>query len=209
MDSVRNSSGAIKIGVAAVAMAGAMLAALPAQAATARRAPFGTMADGTRIDAVTLSNGKGVSARIIAYGATLQALEGPDKAGRIADVMLGYDDLASFVDHPNYFGVTVGRYANRIAGGRFTLDGKGYRLPLNDKVNSLHGGTLGFDKRVWRIVAVKQGATASVTLALTSADGDQGYPGTLQVQVTYSMDDKGALAIDFDAATDKPTSLLP
>lgn len=200
MDSVRKTGGAIAIGITMT-----LIAAQPANAATAKREQFGTMTDGTMVDAVTLSNGKGISARIIAYGATLQSLSGPDKTGRIADVMLGYDDLASFVDHPNYFGVTVGRYANRIAGGRFMLDGKTYKLPLNDKTNSLHGGLKGFDKRVWRIVSVKQGPTASVTLATTSADGDQGYPGKLDVQVTYSMDDKGALAIDFDATTDKPT----
>lgn len=183
----------------------ALLAANPAIAATATRTPFGKLSDGTAIERVTLTNNAGVSASIISYGATLQALEAPDRAGRKADILLGYDDLAGYVEKPNYFGVTVGRYANRIAGGRFTLDGRGYQLTLNDKTNSLHGGAKGFDKQPWRIVSLKQGPVASVTLALTSPAGDQGYPGTLQVSVTYSLDEMGALSIEFGAATDAPT----
>ncbi|MCM8730633.1 aldose epimerase family protein [Hephaestia sp. GCM10023244] len=172
---------------------------------TAQRSQFGTLADGTPIEAVTLTNDRGVSARIIAYGATLQALEAPDRDGKSADIMLGYDDLASFVDKPNYFGVTVGRYANRIAGGKFALDGQTYQLTLNDTANSLHGGARGFDKQVWTITDVKQGPVASVTLALTSPDGDQGYPGTLTATVTYALDEKNQLTIDFNATTDRPT----
>ncbi|MES2337222.1 MAG: aldose epimerase family protein [Pseudomonadota bacterium] len=181
------------------------MSATPAVAATAKRATFGTLQDGTTIDAITLSNANGVSARILTYGATLQSLKSRDTAGKIADVVLGHDDLAGYVDTPNYFGVTVGRFANRIAGGRFTLDGKTFQLARNDKVNTLHGGTRGFDKRVWRIVTIASGKRASVTLALTSPDGDQGYPGKLDVTVTYALDDTGALSIDFDAQTDAPT----
>jgi aldose 1-epimerase len=136
----------------------------------------------------------------------LQALKTPDRDGRIADIELGYDDLAGYVDHPNYFGVTVGRYANRIAGGRFTLDGKVYQLPLNDNANSLHGGTRGFDRLPWRILSVKQGsAGASVTLAVSSPAGDQGYPGAVQATATYTLDDHGSLTIDYAAAADAPT----
>ena len=180
----------------------AMVAAAQADAATARREAAGTLADGTAVEAVTLTATNGVSARILSYGATLQKLSGPDRNGKQADVLLGYDDAKDYAEHPNFFGVTVGRYANRIGGGTFTLDGKAYRLPLNDKVNSLHGGTKGFDKQPWRIVAVKDG---SVTLELTSADGDQGYPGKLDVTVTYALSDDGALTISFGAKTDKPT----
>ncbi len=180
----------------------ALTAVGEADAATAKREAAGTLADGTAVEAVTLTAANGVSARILTYGATLQSLSGPDRNGKVADVLLGYDDARDYAEHPNFFGVTVGRYANRIAGGKFTLDGKAYQLPLNDKVNSLHGGTQGFDKRPWRIVAVKDG---SVTLALTSADGDQGYPGKLDVTVTYAMADDGALTITFGAQTDKPT----
>ena len=185
-----------------------MLAALSTQAAGAadvKRTPAGTLKDGTAIEAVTLSNAHGVSARILSYGATLQSLMGPDRNGKIADVVLGYDDLASYVDHPNFFGVTVGRYANRIAGGRFTLDGKTYQLPLNDKTNSLHGGGNGFDKVAWTIVSAKSGPTATLVLGHRSPDGDSGYPGTLDVTVTYTLDEAGNLGISYDAKTDTPT----
>ena len=172
---------------------------------TARREPFGTLPGGAMIEAITLTNQHGVSARIISYGATLQSFNAPDRDGRMADIVLGYDDLAGYVQRPNYFGATVGRYANRIADGRFTLDGKTYQLSRNDKTNSLHGGAQGFDKRAWRIATVKDGPVGSVTLELTSAAGDQGYPGTLQVSATYALDESGALTIDYDAATDAPT----
>ena len=185
--------------IAALALSGA------ADAANIRRTPAGTLADGTAIEAITLTNGKGVSARILTYGATLQSLIAPDKAGKPADILLGYDDLASYVDHPNYFGVTVGRYANRIGGGTFTLDGKKYQLPLNDKTNSLHGGGKGFDKVAWRVVSVTEGPVAKLVLGYRSPDGDAGYPGALDVTTTYTLDEKGDLGIAFDAKTDKPT----
>ena len=181
------------------------LAASGAHAAEAKRDTAGTLKDGTVVEAVTLSNANGVSARVLTYGATLQSLKGPDRDGHIADVTLGYDDLASYVDRPNYFGVTVGRYANRIGGGRFVLDGKTYQLPLNDKTNSLHGGGKGFDKTVWKIVSVKSGPQASVVFGHRSPDGDSGYPGNLDVTVTYSLDESGSLKIAFEAKTDKPT----
>ncbi|MDD1452530.1 galactose mutarotase [Sphingomonas sp. H160509] len=183
----------------------AALSAHAADAAEAKRTPAGTLKDGTAIEAVTLSNAHGVSARILSYGATLQSLMGPDRNGKIADVMLGYDDLASYVDHPNFFGVTVGRFANRIAGGRFTLDGTPYQLPLNDKVNSLHGGGKGFDKVAWKIVSATNGPTATLVLGYRSPDGDSGYPGNLDVTVTYTLDEAGNLGIAYDAKTDKPT----
>lgn len=177
----------------------------PALAATAERTPAGTMADGTVIEAVTLTGANQVSARIISFGATLQSLTAPDRDGELADVLLGFDDAADYVVKPNYFGVTVGRFANRIDQGRFVLDGKTYQVSQNNKGNSLHGGEVGFDTRLWRIVALTQGKRASVTLALTSADGDQGYPGKVEAQVTYTLDDAGQLTISFDATTDRPT----
>jgi aldose 1-epimerase len=182
-----------------------VMAAAQALAGTAQRSSYGTLPDGVRIEAVTLTNGHGVRARIITYGATLQTLEVPDRNGQIADVALGYDDLAGYVDKPNYYGATIGRYANRIAGARFSLDGKQFRLSQNDKANSLHGGAKGFDKRVWKILKLQDGPTATVSLGLTSAAGDQGYPGTLAVTTTYSLDDSGDLAIDYSAVTDAPT----
>src|SRR5689334_11701801 len=174
-------------------------------AADATRAPFGTTPDGVTVEAVTLKAGNGISARIIAYGATLQALSLPDKNGRSADVALGYDDLAGYVAKPQFFGATVGRYANRIAGAKFDLDGKTYSLAANNGPNALHGGTKGFDKVVWTIGEVKSGPIASVTLTYTSRDGEEGYPGTLKASVTYSLDEKSTLTTSYEATTDKPT----
>ena len=186
-----------------------LFASHAADAATAKRAPFGTLPDGTAIEAVTLTGSNGVSARIMTLGATLQSFNAPDRNGKSADITLGHDDAASYVTAPNFWGQTIGRYANRIAGGRFTLDGKAYQLTLNDKTNTLHGGTMGFDKHVWKIASVtngtRAGAQAKVVMTLTSPAGDQGYPGTLAVTVTYALDDKGALTIDYDATSDAPT----
>lgn len=180
--------------------------AASADAATARREPFGTLPDGTPIESVVLAGANGVSARIMTLGATLQSLRGPDRLGHVADVTLGYDDARSYVEHPNFWGQTIGRYANRIAGGRFTLDGKTYQLTQNDKANSLHGGTVGFDKHVWQIVDVSDAnGLAKVALRLVSPAGDQGYPGTLTVMTTYTLDDHGSLTIDYAASTDAPT----
>ena len=189
-----------------VASAAALLGtAQAAHAAEARQESAGKLADGSEAQAITLKAANGVSARVLSYGATLQSLLVPGRTGKPADILLGYDDVQSYEKRPNYFGVTVGRYANRIAGGTFTLDGKAYQLPLNDKTNSLHGGFKGFDKQNWKVVAVKSGAVASVTLLYVSPDGDQGYPGTLTTRVTYSLDEKGNLGITFEAETDKPT----
>lgn len=174
-------------------------------AAEATRAPFGTTPDGVAVEAVTLRAGDGISARIITYGATLQALFLPDRMGRLADVVLGYDDLADYVAKPQFFGSTVGRYANRIAGARFTLDGKTYTLAANNGPNALHGGMKGFDKVVWTITEVKSGPVASVTLSYTSRDGEEGYPGTLTASVTYSLDENRTLTTSYEATTDQPT----
>lgn len=178
----------------------------PASAATARRELFGSLPDGAPVESVVLTGANGVSARIMTLGATLQSLSGPDRTGQIADVTLGYDDARSYVERPNYWGQTIGRYANRIAGGRFTLDGKTFQLTQNDKLNSLHGGSVGFDKHVWQIVDVSQlNGKAQVALRLVSPAGDQGYPGTLTVTTTYTLDDHGSLTIDYVATTDAPT----
>ncbi|WP_264593232.1 aldose epimerase family protein [Sphingobium sp. B1D7B] len=175
------------------------------QAAEAHRAAAGALADGTAIEAITLKNAQGVEAKIITYGATLQSLLVPGRDGKRADVVLGFDNAAQYEAHPNYLGVTVGRFANRIANGRFALDGKTYQLTQNDGTNSLHGGGKGFDRAVWKIVSVESGPTARVVLAHVSPDGDAGYPGKLDVTTTYTLDENGALGITFEARTDKPT----
>lgn len=177
-----------------------------AEAAAARvaRAPFGTLADGTQVEAITLANDRGLQARIITYGAAIQSMIVPDRGGRPADVTLGYPTLQGYLTRSEYFGATVGRVANRIARGRFTLDGTTYQTPVNNGPNSLHGGTVGFDKRNWSIISVKDGARPSVTLQLVSDDGDQGYPGTLTVRAVYSLD-PDAIKVDYTATTDRPT----
>lgn len=188
-------------------MALAAVLALPAlaHAADATRSPFGTLADGQAVESVTLSNGKGMAARIIAYGAILQSVTVPDRAGAAQDVVLGYADMTGYLKAPNYFGATVGRYANRIKGGRFTLDGKTYTLATNDKTNALHGGVKGFDKRLWKVIEVKSGPSAHVTLGYTSADGEEGYPGAMTVTATYALNEKNEFSVEYKATTTKPT----
>ena len=183
------------------------LAAGGADAATATRAPFGQLSDGTKIEAVTLTNGHGMTAKIMTLGATLQSLVVPDKAGNKADITLGYDSAQEYLSHPDYFGASVGRYANRIAKGKFTLDGKTYTLATNDGPNSLHGGLRGFDKRMWKIDSVTSGPDAKVVLSYVSADGEEGFPGTLKVTATYALDENNELRLEYKATTSKPTVL--
>ena len=178
-----------------------------AHAATdAKRETFGTTPDGKRVDAVVLSNTHGTKARILALGASLQSLEVADRNGKSANIALGYASLDGYLSKPQYFGATVGRYANRIAKGHFVLDGKAYSVPVNDGANSLHGGTRGFDKVLWTVGEVKHdGGKASVTLTYVSPDGDMGYPGELKVSATYTLDEDNRLSIDYRATTDKTT----
>jgi aldose 1-epimerase len=176
-----------------------------AKAAEARRAPFGTLADGTAIESVTLTSRAGITARVMTLGATLQSLRVPDRRGQADDIVLGYDTAAEYLANPQYFGATVGRFANRIARGRFTLDRREYRLETNDTTNHLHGGVRGFDKRVWTIRSVANGPVASVTLVYRSPDGEGGYPGNVEATATYSLSDRGELTILYQATTDRPT----
>ncbi|HEY6644370.1 aldose epimerase family protein [Povalibacter sp.] len=176
----------------------------PASGAEAKRMQFGKLDDGTAIEAVELSNGK-VSAKIITLGASVQSLTVPDRNGKAGDVVLGYATPAEYLAKPQYFGATVGRYANRIRAGKFSLDGKSYQLATNDGPNHLHGGVRGFDKVVWKIDSVKSGSPSSVVLSHVSPDGDGGYPGTLKVTATYSLNDKNELSVEYQATTDKPT----
>ena len=177
----------------------------PAAAAEARRERFGQLDDGTVVESVTLTNSRGMSARVITLGATLQSLVVPDRDGNGDDVTLGYDTAAEYLAKPQYFGATVGRFANRIARGRFMLDGREYALETNNGPNHLHGGTRGYDKRVWTLESVEGGANASVTLAYRSPDGEGGYPGTLNVTATYSLSDDNRLTITYRATSDRPT----
>jgi aldose 1-epimerase len=179
---------------------------MAAHAADAKRETFGSMPDGRKVDAVVLSNAHGMTARIIALGASIQSLATPDRNGKSANIALGYATLADYLGNPQYFGATVGRYANRIAKGKFTLDGHAYSVPVNNGVNSLHGGNKGFDKVLWTVGEVKHDADkASVTLSYVSPDGDMGYPGKLTATVTYTLDEANHLSIDYRATTDKTT----
>ncbi|MEV0317747.1 aldose epimerase family protein [Streptomyces sp. NPDC050658] len=169
---------------------------------------FGALPDGTPVHRWTLERG-GVRVRVLTYGGIIQSAEVPDRSGRSGSVALGFDDLQGYVDHPGpYFGALVGRYANRIAGGCFDLDGRTYRLARNNGGNALHGGAAGFDKRVWEAAAFGE---CGVRLSRVSGDGEEGYPGRLAVSVTYSLEDSGAggggcaLRIAYRATTDAAT----
>ena len=169
------------------------------------RSRFGVLPDGSEVERITLQAHDGLEARIITYGATLQALLTPDAAGHLDDIVLGHDTLDGYLAERQFFGATVGRYANRIAGARFTLDGAAVCLAANNGPNALHGGPDGFDRRHWRIIRIEDGAHPAVTLAHTSADGDEGYPGTLEVEVTWRLAGPMELSLDMTARTDRPT----
>jgi aldose 1-epimerase len=180
-------------------------AADTAPAASISRASWGETAEGP-VDRYVLSNGRGMRVAILTYGGIVQSLEVPDRHGDPANVVLGYDRLPGYLDNPGpYFGALIGRYGNRIAEGRFTLDGAGYRLPVNNGPNSLHGGTAGFDKQLWSATPVDQDGIVGLDLRLVSPDGDQGYPGTLTVGVRYTLTPDHELRIDYQATTDAPT----
>jgi aldose 1-epimerase len=196
----------IRLAAAASILALALSVQAQAQGPIVDRNSFGTLADGTQVEAVTLENGKGMTARIITYGAILQSLVVPDRDGKPADIVLGQADARSYAAHPNYFGATVGRYANRIRDGRFSIDGKAYQLAKNNGPNALHGGVAGFDKRIWQIVEAKTGRDdAHVVLRYVSADGEEGYPGELTVTATYTLGANNALSVSYVATTTKPT----
>lgn len=181
---------------------GALALALATAAGAQERQVLGTTADGTQVESILLRDGSGMQARVLTLGAALHSLEVPDRDGRYADVLLGDATLQATLDTPQYFGAIVGRVANRIAHGRFTLDGRTYTVPRNDGPNSLHGGPRGFDKVVWEIVETRPDRA---TLRHVSPNGDQGFPGTLTVTATYALEGDGRLAIEYRATTDAPT----
>jgi aldose 1-epimerase len=165
---------------------------------------FGTTTSGESVDRYTLTNGR-LRVRILTYGGILQTIETPDRRGRLGNVTLGFDNLADYQAKSPYFGCITGRYANRIALGRFTLDGVTYQLPINNAPNSLHGGTVGFDKRVWAATPIRDRDSVGLRLTFTSPNGDQGYPGTLRTTVTYTITRDGGIRMDYRATTDAAT----
>lgn len=190
---------------AAVLLPAFALPALSFAAMEARRVDFGTLQDGTRVTAAELSNDAGLSVRIIALGAAVQSLSVPDRRGVSGDVVLGYDSPRDYQAKPQYFGATVGRYANRIARGKFSLDGRQYALETNDGPNHLHGGVHGLDKVLWKIDEVAGGPPARVVLSHVSPDGAGGYPGTLKIAATYALSERNELSVEYRATTDRPT----
>mgnify|MGYP002510117601 CR=1 FL=1 len=168
------------------------------------RTAFGRMPDGTQVDQITLRDGA-MMCQILTYGGAVRSLIVPDRDGNPVDVALGFDTLEDYRAQDKYMGALVGRYANRIGGSKFTLNGVEYPLYANDGPNSLHGGQAGFDKKVWAVEALTD---SSVTLSLVSPDGEEGYPGTLSVQVTYTLSD-GALSIQYRAVCDRDTVFNP
>lgn len=172
---------------------------------TIARDVFGIMPDGRPVERVSLRAAGGFEARIIAYGAALQALMVPDKAGNSDDVVLGHDDLEGYLGRRQFFGATVGRYANRIANAGFVLDGEVVHLAANDGPHALHGGRDGFDRQLWQIVDSQQGAQPEVTFGHVSADGEEGYPARLEARVTYRLTGAAELSLTFAGQADRPT----
>ncbi len=171
------------------------------------RAPFGTAPGGEPVEVLTLTNAHGMEVRVMTYGGIILSIKVPDRSGKLGDVVLGYDSLAGYVKVSPYFGAIVGRYGNRIAKGKFTVDGNPYQLAINNGVNALHGGLKGFDKNVWRAETFTRDSGVGVVLAYTSPDGDQGYPGTVAAKVTYTLNDANEFSIVYHATTDKATPI--
>ena len=194
---------------AALLLLVSMLSAGVAPAAWGRGVPkvesFGRTKGGEAVEIYTLRNRRGAEARVMTYGAALVSLKVPDRAGRFEDVLLGFDDLATYESDTHYIGAVVGRYANRIARGRFTLNGVEYKLAVNNGENHLHGGLRGFDKVVWKARPLNTRAGSAVELTYVSRDGEEGYPGTLTVRVVYTLTEANELRIQYSATTDRDT----
>jgi aldose 1-epimerase len=166
---------------------------------------FGRLSDGRRVTRFTVSNAAGMSVSMIDYGCTLTRVDVPDREGRPVNVILSFDGLEGYLGRPMFCGAVVGRFANRIAGGTFTLEGREHRLACNSNGNHLHGGTAGFDKVLWKARALRGKSTAGVRFDYTSRDGEEGYPGTLKVAVVYSLTEDGELSLEYRAVADRPT----
>jgi aldose 1-epimerase len=173
--------------------------------ASISKSAFGTMPDGTAVDLYTMTNANGLVCKVITYGAAITELHVPDRAGRLGDVVLGFDNLAQYLSDSPCFGAVVGRVANRIAKGRFTVDGRTYTLAINNGPNTLHGGIRGFDKIVWKAQAADGAGGPSVVFTHVSPDGDEGFPGALSVRMTYTLTDGNEVRFDYEATTDRTT----
>jgi aldose 1-epimerase len=170
-----------------------------------KKEAFGTTKDGKAVDLYTMTNSHGIEVRAMTYGGIITSLRVPDRSGHFDDVVLGYDSLDGYLKASPYFGAIIGRYGNRIAKGRFTLDGVEYKLAINDGPNSLHGGLKGFDKVVWHAEPFEHKDAVGVVFTYTSPDGEEGYPGNLKTKVTYTLNNQDELILDYEATTDKAT----
>lgn len=173
----------------------------------AERTLFGTARDGRAVHAHTLRNANGLEISVLDLGGIIRSIRVPDRHGTLADVTPGYDTLDDYLADGRYFGALVGRVANRIANGQFTLDGREYQLPTNERTSHLHGGPAGFHRVMWDVCTHADDASSSVAMRYTSPDGDGGYPGTLRALVTYTLTDANELRLDYEATTDKATPL--
>lgn len=171
-----------------------------------RKISFGFLPDGRKVDLFTLNNNNGVSVNLTTFGAAVVSIIVPDKSGEMGDVALGFDTLEGYLQEGNpFFGSTIGRFANRIARGKFSLNGKQYTLAVNNGVNHLHGGPLGFDKVLWQVKGNISENKPEIVMTYTSPDGEEGYPGTMEVSVTFSLTDANELKIDYRASSDADT----
>lgn len=166
---------------------------------------YGKLPDGRMVEQYTMTNAHGITIKFLSLGGCITDMDVPDRNGKLGNIVLGHRDLAGYDSNKGYFGAIVGRYANRIAKGTFTLDGHTYHLPINNGPNSLHGGTNGFNLQIWNVTPKTVPHGVAAVLTYTSPDGQDGYPGTMKVAVTYTLEDSNALRIDYEATTDKPT----
>jgi len=174
-----------------------------------RKTLFGKLSDGREVSLYTLTNASGSQVKIINYGATVISLVIPNRNGKMEDVVLGYDSLQGYIDGTTYFGAIVGRYGNRIGKGKFLLEGKNYQVTVNDGENSLHGGKVGYNKVLWNVTAVEDSVEPALELTYINPDGEEGFPGTVTLTVTYTLTNKNELRIDYKGTTDKITVLNP
>lgn len=198
---VRNSAKFVTLGMVVLLMSTSLLA----QSASVQSQPYGTTADGQDVEEYVLTNANGVEVRIITYGGTVTSVRVPDRDGTMENINLGFDNLADYETRSPYFGCITGRYANRIANATFTIEGTAYTLAANNGPNSLHGGVNGFDNQVWEAEVVEGDGEVGVSLHRISPDGEEGYPGNLDVTVVYTLTDNNELRMDYTATTDAPT----
>src|SRR5271154_1868326 len=177
----------------------------PAARLTSEKTLFGTLPDGSKVEKYTFRNSRQMEVSIIPYGGIIQSILVPDRNGQVADVVVGFDTLEDYIQPHPYFGAIIGRYGNRIAQGRFTLNGKQYQIPINDGPNALHGGPEGFEKKLWQATPIEDSDSVGVELSYLSPDGEMGFPGNLTVTVRYTLHPENELRIQYSAVTDQET----